>query len=115
MANGTWKIARRGNAQLPLVIVLALAVVLVLLGKAQTGPFDRARVNITDWMAPGLEKVRAPLDDVERWLGSIGEIFAVYSENLAQAGKCSLDAMAQYLRCASGPDETLPGAAACGA
>ena len=42
MANA-WKIARRGNAQLPLVIVMALAVVLVLLGKAQNGLFDRAR------------------------------------------------------------------------
>ena len=31
MANGTWKIARRGNAQLPLVIVLALAVALVIM------------------------------------------------------------------------------------
>jgi len=82
MANSTWKIARRGNAQLPLVIVLALAVVLALLGKAQTGLFDRARVNITDWMAPGLETVRAPLDGVERWLGSISDIFTVYGENL---------------------------------
>jgi rod shape-determining protein MreC len=82
MANGTWKIARRGNAQLPLVIVLALAVVLVLLGKAQSGLFDRARVNITDWMAPALEKVRVPLDGVERWVGSIGDIFSVYGENL---------------------------------
>jgi rod shape-determining protein MreC len=82
MANGTWKIARRGNAQLPLVIVLALAVVLVLVGKAQSGLFDTARVRITDWMAPLLEDVRAPLDGVERWLGSIGEIFSVYNENL---------------------------------
>ena len=82
MANGTWKIARRGHAQLPLVIVLALAVVLVLVGKAQSGLFDTARVRITDWMAPLLEDVRAPLDGVERWLGSIGEIFSVYSENL---------------------------------
>ena len=82
MANGTWKIARRGNAQLPLVIVLALAVVLVLLGKAQSGLFDRARVNLTDWMAPALEKVHVPLDVTERWLGSIGEIFTVYDQNL---------------------------------
>jgi rod shape-determining protein MreC len=82
MANGTWKIARRGNAQLPLVIVLALAVVLVLLGKAQTDLFDRARVNITDWMAPVLETVRVPLNGMERWLGSIGDIFTVYGENL---------------------------------
>jgi rod shape-determining protein MreC len=82
MANGTWKIARRGNAQLPLVIVLALAVVLVLLGKAQTGLFDRARVNLTDWMAPALETVRVPLDGIERWMGSVGDIFHVYDENL---------------------------------
>jgi rod shape-determining protein MreC len=82
MANGTWKIARRGNAQLPLVIVLALAVVLVLVGKAQSGLFDGARANITDWMAPLLKDVRAPLDGAERWLGSIGEIFVVYDENL---------------------------------
>ncbi len=82
MANGTWKIARRGNAQLPLVIVLALAVVLVLVGKAQSGLFDTARVKITDAMAPLLEDVRVPLDGIERWAGSIGEIFSVYSENL---------------------------------
>src|SRR6185312_11917011 len=82
MANGTWKIARRGNAQLPLVIVLALAVVLVLVGKAQSGLFDGARGHITDWMSPLLEKVRTPLDGAERWLGSIGEIFVVYDENL---------------------------------
>ena len=82
MANGTWKIARRGNAQLPLVIVLALAVVLVLVGKTQSGLFDTARARITDWMAPMLEEVRAPLDGVEHWAGSIGDIFSVYNENL---------------------------------
>ena len=73
MANGTWKIARRGNAQLPLVIVLALAVVLVLVGKAQSGLFDRARMRITDWMAPTLETVRAPVQDFNRWIGSSSE------------------------------------------
>jgi len=82
MANGTWKIARRGNAQLPLVIVLALAVVLVLVGKAQSGLFDAARARITDWMAPALSQVRAPLDGAERWVASIGDIFRVYEENL---------------------------------
>ncbi|HJR57633.1 MAG TPA: rod shape-determining protein MreC [Rhizomicrobium sp.] len=82
MANGTWKIARRGNAQLPLIIVLALAVVLVLVGKSQTTLFDTARMHITDWMAPALSRVRAPLDGAERWLGSIGEIFSVYEQNL---------------------------------
>jgi rod shape-determining protein MreC len=83
MANGTWKIARgRGNAQLPLVIVVALALVLVLLGKAQSGLFDQARVHVTDWMAPMLERVRGPVQSFDRWIGSIGEIFSVYDENL---------------------------------
>ena len=83
MANGTWKIARgRGNAQLPLVIVVALAVVVVLLGKAQSGLFDRARVHVTDWMAPMLERVRGPVEGFDRWMASVGEIFSVYQQNL---------------------------------
>jgi len=81
MANA-WKIARKSNAQLPLVIVIALAVVLVLLGKAQIGLFDRARAHATDLMAPLLEKVRAPVAGFDRWIGSIGEIFSVYEQNL---------------------------------
>ncbi|HEX2759009.1 MAG TPA: rod shape-determining protein MreC [Rhizomicrobium sp.] len=81
MANA-WKIARKTNAQLPLVIVIALAVVLVLLGKAQNGLFDRARTGATDAMAPVLEKVRAPVVGFQRWMGSITEIFSVYEQNL---------------------------------
>ena len=81
MANA-WKIARKGNAQLPLVIVIALAVVLVLLGKAQTGLFDKARAHVTDMMAPVLEKARAPVAGFDRWMGSITEIFSVYEQNL---------------------------------
>jgi rod shape-determining protein MreC len=82
MANGTWKIARRGNAQLPLVIVMALAVVLVLLGKAQGTLFDRARTTMTDWMQPVLSVVHAPLVMFDRWIGSVDELFTVYQENL---------------------------------
>ena len=81
MANA-WKIARKGNAQLPLVIVIALAVVLVLLGKAQSGLFAKARTHVTDMMAPVLEKVRAPVAGFDRWMGSITEIFSVYEQNL---------------------------------
>ncbi|HJS44863.1 MAG TPA: rod shape-determining protein MreC [Rhizomicrobium sp.] len=81
MANA-WKIARKSNAQLPLLIVIALAVVLVLLGKAQSGLFDQARAHATDLMAPLLEKVRAPVAGFDRWIGSIGEIFSVYEQNL---------------------------------
>ena len=83
MANNSWKIARRSNAQLPLVIVLALAVALVLVGKAQSGLFDRARMRITDWMAPTLVSVHAPIEAFNRFIGSINELFNVYRENLA--------------------------------
>jgi len=83
MPNGSWKIARgKGTAQLPLAIVAVLAVVFVLLGKAQSSLFDRARADFSDWTAPALEAVRAPLDGVSRWFGSIGDIFDVYQENL---------------------------------
>lgn len=82
MANGTWRIARRGNAQLPLAIVAALAVALILIGKAQSSLFDRARAQVTDFLSPALEVTRTPLADLNRTMGSIGEIFAVYQENL---------------------------------
>ncbi|HKY18205.1 MAG TPA: rod shape-determining protein MreC [Rhizomicrobium sp.] len=81
MANA-WKIARKSNVQLPLVIVIALAVVLVLLGRAQGTLFDTARTHVTDLMAPVLETVRAPVAGFDRWIGSIGEIFSVYQQNL---------------------------------
>ena len=82
MANLTWKIARRGNAQLPLVIVMALAVVLVLLGKAQGSLFDRARMTLTDGMRPLLSAIHAPITQFDRWVGSLDELFSVYQENL---------------------------------
>jgi len=81
MANA-WKIARRSNVQLPLILVVALAVVLVLLGKAQGTLFDKMRAHATDTMAPVLEKVRVPVAGFGRWMGSITEIFTVYQENL---------------------------------
>lgn len=83
MANGTWKIARRGNTQLPLVIVLALAVALVLLGRAQANLFDRARTAIIDKLEPVLVVVHAPVVQFDRFVGSINELFVVYRQNLA--------------------------------
>jgi rod shape-determining protein MreC len=83
MANGTWKIARgKGSAQLPLAIVAVLAVVLVLLGKAQSALFDEARATFSDWTAPMLEAIRTPLDSVSQWVGGLGDVFVVYQDNL---------------------------------
>ena len=83
MANGTWRIARtRGGAHLPLIIVAALAVALILIGKAQSSLFDTARTHVMDWMKPALSAAREPMVGFTRWVGSIGEIFAVYEQNL---------------------------------
>src|ERR1044071_498420 len=83
MANSTWKISRsRGAAQLPIGILIVLAIIVVLLGKAQSQIFDRARADLADWMAPALSVVRSPVQGVEAWVGSIGEVFTVYKQNL---------------------------------
>src|ERR1700743_789340 len=53
MANGTWTNRRtRGNYQLPIAVVFVLAVIVVLVGKAQNTLFDRARAQGTDWLGP---------------------------------------------------------------
>jgi rod shape-determining protein MreC len=82
MANGGWKIARsRGGAQVPIALLGALAVVLILAGKAQSNLFDRARANVTDWASPAMQAFHGPLSGVDRWLTSIGSVFRVYEEN----------------------------------
>ncbi len=83
MANNGWKIARnRGGAQLPIALLAMLAIALILIGKAQSNLFDRARAGVTDFAAPALQAVRAPFSGLDRWMASIGEIFSVYKENL---------------------------------
>ncbi len=52
-----------------------LAVALVLIGKAQSSLFDRARAHVTDWMAPGLEVVHKPFDWVSSWWNNLGDAF----------------------------------------
>ena len=82
MANGTMRYSRgRGNAQLPLAIVAVLAVVLVLVGKAQSSLFDRARASFTDWTRPALVWVSQPFDRATSWFNGFSEIFVVYQEN----------------------------------
>ncbi len=83
MANGTWKIARgKGSPQLSIAIVAILAAALVVLGRAQSSLFNRARTYFSDETAPALEAVRGPVNAVGRWIGGLGEIFVVYRDNL---------------------------------
>jgi rod shape-determining protein MreC len=82
MANGTWKIARgKGSPQLSIAIVAVLAAVLVVLGRAQSSLFDRARTYFSDTTAPMLEAARGPVNGISHWMGGLGQIFVVYSEN----------------------------------
>jgi rod shape-determining protein MreC len=82
MANGTWKIARgKGSPQLSIAIVAVLAAVLVVLGRAQSSLFDRARTYFSDATAPMLEAARGPVNSIGHWVGGMGQIFVVYSEN----------------------------------
>jgi len=82
MANGTWKIARgKGSPQLSIAIVAVLAAVLVVLGRAQSSLFDRARTYFSDVTAPMLEAARGPVNGIGHWVGGLGQIFVIYSEN----------------------------------
>ena len=83
MANGTWKIARgKGSPQYSIAIVTVLAAALVVLGRAQSTLFNRARAYFTDAAAPVLETVRGPMNGFGRWFRDIDEIFVVYQENI---------------------------------
>jgi len=83
MANGMRRGARlRGGYQLPLAVLFALAVALVLIGKAQSTLFDRARARVTDWMAPELAWAHRPFDAVSSWWANIDEGYNVYQENV---------------------------------
>ncbi|MBS0470752.1 MAG: rod shape-determining protein MreC [Proteobacteria bacterium] len=67
---------------MPLALLAALAIALILIGKAQSNLFDRARANLSDWASPALQVVRAPLAGLNRFMASIGDVFSVYQENL---------------------------------
>jgi rod shape-determining protein MreC len=81
MANGTWRIARRNSAQVPLVLAGLLAVLLLIAGKAHFLPFERARAAIADRTGPFLQALNAPAVVTTRWISGIGHFFDLYSEN----------------------------------
>ena len=86
MAAGSWRPARNRRtaaAQLPFAICCVLALVTVLVGRAQASIFDEARAKITDWGAPMLAAVMAPVAEAQRWASGLSSFFSTYEENLA--------------------------------
>src|SRR6185437_5499417 len=72
MANGFWRNARvRGDNRVSLAAFALLALLLLMLSRAQVNVFDRTRAEISDATAPLLTKLEAPFDG-----------FNHYSENL---------------------------------
>jgi rod shape-determining protein MreC len=61
---------------------MALAIVVVLLGKAEASIFDSARAKLTDMSEPVLTAVYSPVAAVQRWTAGIAEIFSVYDQNI---------------------------------
>jgi rod shape-determining protein MreC len=83
MANGSLRLARsRSNAPIPLAVCAVLALIVVFVGRVQPNLFDRARAFASDRAAPVLEAVRVPLHDAGEWIGSAGDVFHVYEDNL---------------------------------
>ena len=82
MANGTWKIARRGNAQLPLVIVLRLRWSWSCWARRKAGCSIAPAPTSPTGSCPSWTEVHAPLVAFDRWVGSVDELFSVYQENL---------------------------------
>lgn len=85
MSAGRWKLGRgRGSirAQLPLAICMMLAIVVLLLGRAEASIFDNARAKVTDFGAPALAAIQRPIAAVQRWSDGIFQLFAVHNENL---------------------------------
>jgi rod shape-determining protein MreC len=83
MANGTWKLARgRNGGQFSLAVFVVIALIIVLLGRAQPALFNRARAYFSDWTSPMLEATRVPVNTVGNWVGSIESVFSVYQDNI---------------------------------
>jgi rod shape-determining protein MreC len=83
MTNGIRRGARlRGGYQLPLALLFALAVALVLIGKAQSSLFNSARARVTDWIAPELAWAHRPFDLASSWWAGLNEGYGVYQENI---------------------------------
>lgn len=82
MANGIWRNARFRDTQFPLAVYAVLSVLLLFLSRTQANLFDRVRATMTDWSAPALELVDAPVRGFNRWASNIDSLFSTYRDNM---------------------------------
>jgi rod shape-determining protein MreC len=82
MANFTWRIARGRNGTQISLGLWALAALILLLFSRTSDFADRIRARLSDWTAPMLANMRRPLDETNRFVGDIGDVFHVYQQNL---------------------------------
>jgi rod shape-determining protein MreC len=83
MAGFGGRLLRGRSKQATLLACAVAAGAIVVAGKADPALFDRARADLSDWTAPALTEIRAPLVGFEQWAGNIPTIFAVYRDNIA--------------------------------
>jgi len=82
MANLPWRIARgRNGTQISLAIWALVALILLFVGKANDFA-DHIRARLSDWSAPMLANIRSPLNETNRFVAGLGDVFRVYQQNL---------------------------------
>nr|TFG51663.1 MAG: rod shape-determining protein MreC [Hyphomicrobiales bacterium] len=82
---GGWKLTRgRGSirAQLPFILCMVFAAMVLVLGKVEASIFDNARAKFTDLSEPVLNAAYFPVAMVRRWVFGASEFFTVYDENV---------------------------------
>jgi rod shape-determining protein MreC len=85
MNAGGWELSRGSGsirAHLPFALCMSVAIVIVLLGKAEASVFDNARAKFTDLSEPVLSLVTSPIAIVQRWSTGLTEILSVYDQNI---------------------------------
>ena len=82
MAGLGWRWTRgRGTKNFSLYLCAASAVAIAFVAKANGPLFDEARSTLSDWSAPALGQVRAPLLSMQRFVGNAGTFFTVFQQN----------------------------------
>lgn len=67
--------------RLPFVIFLSLALVFMLLDRAEADALDEAREAITDFTSPIYEAVSPPIKAMRNWFGRVPRFFSTLQEN----------------------------------